>query len=293
MRSVSDFIDVGPIATAAGDVVPTADSVQAKQLARVLVVGDTIGVPDLLDRLPSKAVVGIMAASIRPHGHAPLRALAQSRGVPLIVQPSPSKHDDGWLDQLAELQPDGLVCHSYAMRIGRPVLELVQHRAFNLHWSLLPRHRGPNPIQWTLIHGDARAGVTMHLMDDAFDRGPIVAQASIPVDDDDTWVSLHDRLATCAQTLLDSVLPSILRGTWSAYRQDEEQALHNPRITPDSFAVDFARMSDRQIANLIRAQVAPLSGAYLDTPTGRRRFASALTSAEVTALRRQVAPETL
>ena len=263
-------------------------------ISRALLFGDSSGIPDLLSRLPKNAVAGIVASSVRPQHHGQLRALADGCGVPMIVHPRAQDAETGdFLRQLEALAPDGLICHSYAMRIGRPVLDLVHGLAFNLHWSLLPRHRGPNPIQWSLIHGDDVAGATIHLMDDDFDTGSIVGQSSIPIDPADTWVSLHQRLATCARELLDAVLPAILDGRWTAVAQDERDALRNPRISPDSFAIDFATMGDREIANLIRAQVAPLAGAHLDTTEGQRRFPEPLSLFEVAQLRRQQAPETV
>ncbi len=257
-------------------------------LQRVLVVGDSTGVPELLERLPADRVVAIVAAVIRPQYHDALQRIADDRRVPMLVQPRIDAPEYAAFGAaLRALSPDSLICHSYAMLLREDVLSLVSGRAFNVHLALLPRHRGPNPIQWALIHGDAMTGATMHVMNETFDRGPIVDQESIGIEDIDTWASLLDRAREAGRRLLDRAIPALLDGTWSTRPQDEGRAVTNARIPRDSMPIDFAKMTDQQVVNLIRAQVAPLEGAYLDTFVGRLRFTTPITRAEAAALRRQ------
>ncbi len=197
--------------------------------------------------------------------------------MPLLVQPRAGTPEYAqFVRAVADLHPDSLLCHSYSMRIRRDVLELVAGRAFNVHAALLPRHRGPNPIQWALIHGDAHTGVTLHVMDDDFDHGAIVAQQSLTIAVDDTWHSLAARVRAETAQLLDHALPALMRGEWQGTLQDEALALRNPRIGPQSLPIDFASMTDRQIVDLVRAQVAPLQGAYLFTDGGKHHFTEPL-----------------
>lgn len=257
-------------------------------LHRVIVVGDSTGVPELLERVPADRVVAVVAADIRPQSHDALRQLAEAMRVSLLIQPrATSPEYPNFVAALAALAPDGLICHSYSMRLRADVLALVHGRAFNVHLALLPRNRGPNPVQWALIHGDATTGATLHLMDEEFDRGPIVDQESIVIEDSDTWPSLLDRARAAGRRLLDRAIPRLLDGQWSARAQSEQHAVINSRIPRDSFAIDFRLMSDQQVVNLVRAQVAPLGGAYLDTLRGRVRFTAPLTRADVAELRRQ------
>lgn len=256
-------------------------------LQRLLVVGDTYGVPEILARVPSECVIGIVAAEIRPQFHVVLKNIADRLGVPLLVQPraaSPCYPD--FVSGLSKLRPDSLICHSYSMLIRHDVLGLVEGRAFNVHMALLPRNRGPNPIQWALIHGDKKSGVSLHVMDEGFDNGHIIEQESIDILDSDTWLTLLTRLKVATSELLDRAMPLLLNGNWQATTQNERIALRNPRIPPDSFEINFAVMSDLQIYNLIRAQIAPLKGAYLDTSSGRVRFTERLTLEKITEMRR-------
>ncbi len=255
-------------------------------LHRILLAGDSYGTPELLERVPHARVAAVVAAVNRPQCHDALRAYAARAAVPMLVQPhAESPEYARFLRDVTTLRPDSLLCHSYAMRIRRDVLDLVHGRAFNVHAALLPRHRGPNPIQWALIHGDADTGVTLHVMDDDFDHGAIVAQSSLTILPDDTWLTLSARVRAHTATLLDHTLPTLLSGDWKEQVQNESLALRNPRIRPESLPIDFDTMTDQQIVNLIRAQVAPLNGAYLQTHAGVRRFTQPLSLVDVARLR--------
>ena len=149
------------------------------------------------------------------------------------------------------------------MLIRKDVLSSVGDYAFNLHYSLLPRHRGPNPVQWALINGDQTYGVTLHKMGKDYDDGPIVDQIEIAIDHTDTWVTLFDKVKAPANELLSRTLPLVLDGTVQYRAQDKTRIKRNSRIPSDSFKIDFANMSDLDIYNLIRAQVNPLKGPYI------------------------------
>ena len=257
-------------------------------IQRILLVGDTYGVPELLARVPSECVVGIVTAEIRPQYHEELKELADGIGVPFLIQPrvdSPNYSD--FLSYLTKLCPDSLICHSYSMLIRSDVLNLIGGRAFNVHMALLPRNQGPNPIQWALIHGDQNSGVTLHVMDENFDRGAIVDQDTVDILFEDTWLTLSSRLRVATSELLDRMIPLLLSGNWQATPQNKSVALHNTRITPESFQINFAIMSDLQVYNLIRAQVAPLKGAYLDSLSGKVRFTECLSLEGIAEMRKQ------
>lgn len=257
-------------------------------MKNILLLGDLYGIPELLERIPHSRVAALVVAGIRAHEHAQLRALADLSRLPLFVQPRKSSADYAdFQSRISELRPDGLICHSYSMLIQKEVLDLVDGRAFNVHAALLPRNRGPNPVQWALIHGDSQTGVTLHLMDETFDGGPLVAQESTDIDIADTWVTLSLKLKVLAKQMLDKTLPDILEGNWTAIRQNEAEATSNSRIPKNSFAIDFGSMNDLQIYNLVRAQVAPLAGAYLETVTGRLHFLEPISIEQIAQMRFQ------
>jgi len=258
-------------------------------LNHLLIFGDDYGVPELLGYVPSDLVAAIIAAANRPQYHEALRQIAKRIGVTFLVQPKVSeiKAYNDFLRALKDLSPDGLLSHSYSMLIQSDVLRLVEGRAFNIHASLLPRNRGPNPVQWALIHGEDATGVTLHVMDEGIDSGAIVDQEEVEISEKDTWVTLLERVKSATQRLMDRALPRLINGDWDECPQDLSQAITNQRITQESFAIDFSNMTDLQIFNLIRAQVSPLAGAYLDGSTGRRRFPEYLTMDQVAEIRRE------
>jgi UDP-4-amino-4-deoxy-L-arabinose formyltransferase/UDP-glucuronic acid dehydrogenase (UDP-4-keto-hexauronic acid decarboxylating) len=233
----------------------------APQLKKLLLVGDGVGLPALLDVVPADRVGGLCMAANRPQYHEALRTLARTAGKPLLVQ-SPGT-DPAFLSELEQLGCDGLLCYCYSLRLRREHLEAVGGQAFNVHGSLLPLNRGPNPVQWAIIKGESVTGVTLHRMTEAFDQGAILAQREVPILFEDTWVEVMERVGKAALVLLREAVPDLLAGRWQAVEQDEARATRNPRLTPDSPRIDFGTMSDLQVYNLIRAQVAPLKGAYI------------------------------
>ncbi len=234
----------------------------APEQKKILLVGDGVGLPALLDVVPLDRVGGLCMAANRPQYHEALRGLARSIAKPLLVQPPGG--DPAFLRDLQKLSCDGLLCYCYSQRLRREHLDAVAGQAFNVHGSLLPLNRGPNPVQWAIIKGESVTGVTLHQMSEAFDQGGILAQREVPIGFEDTWVDVMERVGREALALLREAVPDLLAGRWQAGQQDESRATRNPRLTPDSPRIDFATMSDLQIYNLIRAQVAPLSGAYIE-----------------------------
>jgi UDP-4-amino-4-deoxy-L-arabinose formyltransferase/UDP-glucuronic acid dehydrogenase (UDP-4-keto-hexauronic acid decarboxylating) len=187
---------------------------------------------------------------------------------------------------------DFVLCYSYAMIVRPDVLSLVGGRAVNFHAALLPRNRGPNPIQWAIIRGEPVTGITMHYMNESIDAGDVLAQRSCPIGEPDTWVTVRDRLIRLTDELMAEQLPLLLTGRCNRRAQDEAGATRNTRLTPDSPRIDFAAMNDRTVFNLVRAQVRPLGGAYVELGGGRREhFRDYLSLDEVRALRRRFAAD--
>ena len=141
----------------------------------------------------------------------------------------------------------------------------------NGHPSLLPRWRGPNPFGWTLRAGDALVGFTYHFMDEGFDTGPLLAQGSRPLSDEDTMGTLMERTRELAEELLPEALARAEAGD-PGDPQPEEGATH-ARVYEDEFAeIDWTRPA-REVHNQIRSWFTPsVSGLMgpLTTLDGRR-----------------------
>ena len=164
------------------------------------------------------------------------------------------------------LEPELLVLADYGQIVPAALLE-TRHGALNLHPSLLPRHRGATPIPAAILAGDATTGVTVIRMDDGLDTGPIVAQASLPLEGDETTPVLEAILASQGAALLDETVGPWLRGEIAARPQPDRGAtLTRPlrrgdgRLDPGRQAVELERQ--------VRAYQ-PWPGSYVDTPFGR------------------------
>ena len=155
----------------------------------------------------------------------PVKSLAQSQRVE-VVQPA-SLRESVALEKLRSLSPDAIVVVAYGQILPEEALSIPPYGCINVHPSLLPRHRGPSPIPWTILEGDIITGVTTMLMDVGMDTGPILEQREIPVLDEDTTATLQHRLAGIAASLLPETLDKWFRGEVRPNPQDESLATYS------------------------------------------------------------------
>src|SRR5829696_2776103 len=133
---------------------------------------------------------------------------AVSPGVDVIV----SNHPERWAAMLAPLKPDLIISGGFPWRIPADVLALPRLGAIYFHDALLPHHRGPNASGWAFRAGDTETGMTLHRLTPEFDAGPILAQARIPITDDDDMTTLRSQFRTHMARLLEQSLARIARG---------------------------------------------------------------------------------
>ena len=234
----------------------------------IAVFGDPVGLPRLLRVLPAGSVNALIRASIRPEQSSVLEKLADSAGIPLLVQPSErSAGYPEFLHRMKEEPADLFLVDSYSLRLPQELLDIPLRGAVNVHGALLPQYRGANPTQWALINDERETGVTIHQMTDTIDAGDIIAQERVPIRIDNTWVEIQERLATLTEQMLNNLLPDLLAGSIAALPQDDASAAHFHRRYRDDGLIDFI---DPIIAihNLIRALVRPHPGAILRDQDG-------------------------
>lgn len=252
---------------------------------RVLLFTDDGGLPMVLRHLAVSKVAGVVAASVRPQQHAAMRGLAADAGLALLIQP---KHEDRaygpFLSAVSALRPNFILVNSYSMKLWPDLLRLVGGRGVNIHGGLLPQYRGANPIQWAIIRDEREAGVTMHLLEDEIDAGPIIAQRRVPIRFDDTWREVHQRIAAATEELLAGDLAAAVEGSARSRVQDAALAGTYRRRRPEDGRIEWkARVLD--IYNLIRALVSPLPGAFYEVAGTRRVLSKRTTVQEVVALK--------
>src|SRR5829696_37227 len=142
-------------------------------------------------------------------------------GIDVIV----SNHPERWAAMLAPLRPDLIVSGGFPWRIPSEVLALPRLGAINMHPALLPRYRGPAAVEWAFRNGDAELGFTIHRLSPDFDTGPILAQARIPIADEDGGDSLTAKFGPVVPELLRQALARVARGG-PGEPQDEAEATY-------------------------------------------------------------------
>lgn len=171
-------------------------------------------------------VVAAITQPDRPSGRGnkviagPVKAQAEHFDLP-IQQPASFRKDPNALPALAALKPDLLVVAAYGLILPRAVLALPTYGAINVHASLLPAYRGASPITTAILDGLDKSGVSIMLMDAGMDTGPVLSQAELPIQPDDTTATLSERLASLGAKLLGETLPSYLAGEITPTPQDQ------------------------------------------------------------------------
>ena len=169
-------------------------------------------------------------------------------------------HDGKWTGLLRTLAPDFIFSFYYRYMIPRQMLDTARVAALNLHGSLLPKFRGRCPVNWVLIAGEKKSGVTLHVMEAKPDAGDIVAQREVEITFDDTAHSLFLKLASAARLLMRDVLPQLLSGNFPRKAQTGASSYYGGR-RPEDGLIDWSN-DTLAVYNLIRAVTHPYPGAF-------------------------------
>ena len=149
--------------------------------------------------------------------------------------------------------PDIIVVAAYGQILPKEILDLPKHGCINVHTSLLPKYRGASPIQWAIMNGDEKTGVTIMHMDTTLDTGDIIIQEEVLIDEKETADTLHDRLAICGGNLVLEAIRLIEEGRADRVKQDDSKATYVKTIDKSEGNIDFtlgARQIERQIRGL-------------------------------------------
>jgi len=185
--------------------------------------------------------------------------LAAAEDIP-VYNPADINHPL-WVERISKMEPDIIFSFYYRNMVGKEILDLPPAGCLNLHGSLLPRYRGRCPVNWVLIHSEKETGVTLHYMTPRPDDGDIVGQKRVPIDDNDTALSLHKKLATAAGDLLDDLLPKIRENRAERIPQEKSSASYFGGRKPDDGEIDW-NQNAAVVRNLVRAVTRPYPGAF-------------------------------
>lgn len=202
---------------------------------------------------------------IRAFGHEPVAVITRPRlGYPGIGEMEDAARDLDLLvptskERLAPLlrayEPDLMLCLGFPWLIPAEALAVPRVGAANMHPSLLPRYRGPNPIGWTFRNDDPEYGLTVHRMSATFDTGGILAQVTVPVDDDDNLDTLGQKFEPYAAGLLARAFERLAAGD-PGDPQSEAEASEAPLMEDEWAEIDWSRTA-REVHNQVRSWTLP------------------------------------
>ena len=188
----------------------------------------------------------------------PVKECALKYDIP-VYQPVRLRNEES-VAHLAELDIDFMVVVAFGQILPKSVLDMPRYGCINVHSSLLPAYRGAAPMQWTIINGETKTGVTTMYMDEGIDTGDILLQEETPIYDDETGGSLHDRLADMGANLLIKTLKGIEDNTITRIKQDDSKSNYVGMLNKSHGKMDFTK-SAIELERLVRG-LNPWPSAY-------------------------------
>ncbi|MCM1315196.1 MAG: methionyl-tRNA formyltransferase [Prevotella sp.] len=204
-------------------------------------------------------VVAVFTQPDKPKGRGykmiptPVKSVAMEYNIPVYQPLSLRKGEDAKksLEILKDISPDLIVVTAYGQILPKEILELPHYRCINIHASLLPAYRGAAPINWCLLNGEKKTGVTSMLMSEGLDTGDMLIKKSTEIGENETYQELYTRLADMGGEVLAETITAIENGTLSPEKQDDSLSSYSPMIHKEISALDFSK-SVQEIHNTIR-----------------------------------------
>lgn len=209
-------------------------------------------------------VIGVVTQPDRPQGRGqskappPVKLLAENLGL-TVLQPEKVRHPL-FLRRFHELAPEIVIVAAFGQILPGEIILGPRLGCINIHPSLLPKYRGAAPINWALIRGEEKTGVTIMRMAEGVDTGAILLQEETPIGPSETFGQLHDRLATLGAELLLIALAMLRAETLQPRPQDDRLATAAPRLSPQDRLIRWEK-DCRNIVSLIRG-LSPTPCAY-------------------------------
>ena len=229
-----------------------------------------MGTPDfavesLKELIKNHNVLAVISQPDKPKGrgkklvNTPVKQFALDNGIEKIYQPEKIK-DEEIIKQLESLNADLFVVVAYGQILSEKVLNIPKYGCINVHGSLLPKYRGAAPIQWSIINGEEKTGVTIMYMEKGLDSGDMILKEEVVIEKKETYKTLHDKMSIVGARALIKAIELIETGKVDAKKQDHSQATYAPMITKEMGHINWDNTS-KDIINLIRG-INPMPMAY-------------------------------
>ncbi len=232
---------------------------------RVVFMGTPeFAVPALQALIEHHQVIGVVTQPDKQRGRGkkvqfpPVKEKAVEYNLP-VYQPVKAR-DEEFTAVLKELNPDVIVVAAYGQILPESILNIPRYGCINIHGSLLPKYRGAAPIQWAVLDGEEKTGITTMYMEKGLDTGDMIDKAELVLDAKETAGTLHDKLMVMGAELLLDTLQKLEKGTAVRTKQDDSKSCYAKMLTKDMGRVDFTK-SAVEIERLIRG-MNPWPSAY-------------------------------
>lgn len=209
-------------------------------------------------------VVSVVTQPDKPKGRGkklampPVKELALKYDIP-VYQPLKAR-EESFVETLKELNPELIVVVAFGQILPKSILNIPKYGCVNVHASLLPRYRGAAPLNWVIINGEEKTGVTTMYMDEGLDTGDMILKSEIPLDDEITAGELHDKMMIDGAQVLKETIDLISKGQAPREKQNNENTCYSPIMNKSLGNIDWNK-SAKDIHNLIRG-INPWPSAY-------------------------------
>ncbi len=196
----------------------------------------------------------------------PVKECAEKYGIE-VYQPEKLKDNEEAIEKLKNIDADLFIVVAYGKILRKEILDLPKYGCINVHGSLLPKYRGAAPIQYSIIKGETKTGVTTMFMDDGIDTGDMLCKSEIEIDAEDTYETLHDKLKVIGADCLIETLNKYVEGTLVSEKQGDDYTMAS-MIDKEMCKLDFNNKA-QDIKNLVRG-VNPFPCSYMILDDQRR-----------------------
>jgi methionyl-tRNA formyltransferase len=224
-----------------------------------------IAVPCLEKIIDEKhEILGVVTQTDKPKGRgkklamSPVKELAVKHDID-VYQPKRAR-DEEFINEIKNLSPDLIIVVAFGQILPKEILEIPRYGCVNVHVSLLPKYRGAAPINWVIINGEEKTGVSTMYMDEGLDTGDIILQHEIDLNNEITAGELHDKIMYIGADLLKDTVEMLAKGTAPRTVQIDEESCYAPIMNKSLGKIDFSK-SAKEIHNLVRG-VNPWPSSY-------------------------------
>ncbi len=246
-------------------------------MLKVLFMGTPDFARDSLKAIYEKGheILSVITVPDRPKGrgmkliYSEVKEYALENGLE-IMQPDKLRENEEIIEKIKEMNPDVICVVAYGRILPKEILDIPKYGCINVHPSLLPKYRGSAPIQWAILNGDEKTGVTTMYLDEEMDSGDIILKEEVEIDKDETSGELWDRLSKIGADLLVQTLEQIENGTAPREKQGKEFTIA-PMLEKSQAKIDWENKTAREIKNLVRG-LNPIMGAYSELNGKKIKF---------------------